>query len=59
MLEARDTFDQETWWEPKVGHSSAWFDNWSQLGALHYYLPLDMHKDYQIDEVNQLCTTKG
>lgn len=56
MLESRDVFDQEIRWEPKVGHSRVWFDNWTQLGALHYYLLIDRHKDYQIAKASQLCT---
>lgn len=29
MIEARDIFDQEILWEPRVGHSSVWFDYWT------------------------------
>lgn len=29
MLEYRDIFDQEIWWELKYGHSNVWFYNWT------------------------------
>jgi len=54
MLEARDCIDQQIWWEPKCGHSSVWFDNWTQLGALYYYLPVSHSNNFDFDEVNQL-----
>lgn len=53
MLEARYLFDQQSWWELKCGHSSVWYDNWTQLGALHYYLPIDLYRNTQLEEVNQ------
>lgn len=31
ILEVMDILDQEIWWEPKCGHSSVWYDNWTQL----------------------------
>ncbi|KAG5627192.1 hypothetical protein H5410_012410 [Solanum commersonii] len=45
-------------WEPKCGHSSIWYDNWSQLGALHYIVPLDSARNVQLDEVKQ-CFLNG
>ncbi|KAH0696402.1 hypothetical protein KY289_013884 [Solanum tuberosum] len=58
MLEARDLIDQHIWWEAKCGHSSIWYDNWSQLGALHYIVPLDSARNVQLDEVKQ-CFLNG
>lgn len=52
MLEDRDVFDQEIWWEPKYGHSGVWCNNWMQLGSLHFYFPIDRPKNYQTEEVN-------
>lgn len=52
MLEARDLIDQNIWWEPKNGHSTVWYDNWTQLVALHYILPIDTAKNLQLEEVN-------
>ncbi|KAK6789411.1 hypothetical protein RDI58_013210 [Solanum bulbocastanum] len=54
MLEARYMFDQEIWWKPNCGHSRVWFDNWTQLGALHYFMPITGHLNLQLDEVRQL-----
>lgn len=31
MLQDKDFFDQEIWWEPRKGHTSVWFHNWTQL----------------------------
>jgi len=27
MLEARESFNQLIWWEPKCGNSNVWYDN--------------------------------
>ncbi|WMV08231.1 hypothetical protein MTR67_001616 [Solanum verrucosum] len=58
MLQARDFIDQEIWWEPRNGQCSVWFDNWTQLGALHYYLPIN-HDHGQLEEVQQLMLVEG
>lgn len=50
----RDSIDQEIWWEPKKGQSSIWYDNWTQLGALHYYLPISRISNSDMEDVNQL-----
>ncbi|KAG5604963.1 hypothetical protein H5410_026455 [Solanum commersonii] len=54
MLMARDSFDQEIWWEPICGHANLWYDNWTQLGALHYIMFVDHVIDQNFEEVNQL-----
>lgn len=59
MLEARNEFDQNIWWEHNCGHSIIWFDNWTQLGGLHYYLPINRSTTYPLDEVNQLMSQGG
>ncbi|KAH0776735.1 hypothetical protein KY290_008146 [Solanum tuberosum] len=51
MLEVRDKIDQPMWWEPKIGHSSLWWDNLTQIGALHYYLPMNYEGDHPLEEV--------
>ncbi|KAH0669429.1 hypothetical protein KY289_023922 [Solanum tuberosum] len=43
-------FDQEIWWEPRCGHSSVWFDNWTQMGALHYIVHINEQHNLQLDE---------
>lgn len=58
MLKARVQFDQEIWWEPKYGHSSIWYDNWIQFGALHYYLLINLNINHQYEEVRQRLTKK-
>ncbi|XP_060200458.1 uncharacterized protein LOC132628710 [Lycium barbarum] len=45
MLEARDSIEQEIWWETKSGTANVWFYNWTRLGALYYTLP-----DQDVDE---------
>lgn len=56
MLEARNQVDQEILWEPRYGNSSIWFDNWTKLGALHYYLPIGVDNHYHLEEVKSLMT---
>lgn len=54
MIEARDCFDQEIWWEPKCGHSSIWFNSWTQLCALYYYFHVPNEHIISFEEVQQL-----
>ncbi|WMV24324.1 hypothetical protein MTR67_017709 [Solanum verrucosum] len=54
MLQARDSIDQEIWWEPRCGQSSLWYDNWTQLGALYYILPISNGLDNNLEEINQI-----
>ncbi|WMV59135.1 hypothetical protein MTR67_052520, partial [Solanum verrucosum] len=50
MLQARDDMDQEIWWEVRNGHSSIWYDNWTQLGSLNYWLPISHSIDENFEE---------
>lgn len=54
MLLARDDIDQQIWWEPRCGNSNIWFDNWTQLGALYYYLPVNYSINIYEEDVSQL-----
>ncbi|KAG5631408.1 hypothetical protein H5410_003125 [Solanum commersonii] len=56
--QARDFMDQEIWWEPRNCQCNVWFDNWTQLGALHYYFPIN-HDHGQLEEVQQLMLVEG
>ncbi|KAH0666513.1 hypothetical protein KY285_027719 [Solanum tuberosum] len=58
MLQARDFFDQEIWWEPREGHTTVWFDNWTQLGALHFLMPIS-HNQSQLEDVKELYAEDG
>ncbi|WMV32542.1 hypothetical protein MTR67_025927 [Solanum verrucosum] len=58
MILARNFFDQEIWWEPKKGDVSVWFDNWTQLGDLHYHMNLN-HDQSQVESVYELCNEDG
>ncbi|XP_049410705.1 uncharacterized protein LOC125873924 [Solanum stenotomum] len=49
---------KEIRWEPGNGQCSVWFDNWTQLGALHYYLPIN-HDHGQLEEVQPLMLVEG
>ncbi|XP_059292439.1 uncharacterized protein LOC132045882 [Lycium ferocissimum] len=53
MLEARDSIEQEIWWETKSGTANVWFDNWTRLGALYYTLP-DQDIDESVEDVSVL-----
>lgn len=54
MLKARDYFDQEIWWQPNSGKSSIMFDNWTQLGALYYYLPISHSNELMEMNIDKL-----
>ncbi|XP_060182743.1 uncharacterized protein LOC132612645 [Lycium barbarum] len=56
MLEARDNIEQEIWWEPKIGSSNIWFDNWTKLGALSYVVPQSWQINEQAEDVSELMT---
>ena len=43
MLQARDNVDHGILWEPKGGQDGLWYDNLTQLGDMHYVLPI-IHK---------------
>lgn len=49
MLKLRDSIKQDIWWEPTVGSSSIWFDNWTRLGELYYVVEYD----FEIKEENR------
>ncbi|XP_060211803.1 uncharacterized protein LOC132639368 [Lycium barbarum] len=53
MLEARDSIEQEIWWETKSGTANVWFDNWTKLGALYYTLP-DQVIDESVEDVSEI-----
>ncbi|KAH0761423.1 hypothetical protein KY290_017496 [Solanum tuberosum] len=59
MLQARDDMDQEIWWEVRNGHSSIWYDNWTQLGSLNYWLPISHSIDENFEEVKQFKEDDG
>lgn len=40
-------------------HSNVSFDKYTQLGSLHFYLPIDRRRDYHIEDISQLCLVDG
>jgi len=54
MLQARDSIDKEIWWQPNNGSSSIMFDNWSQIGALLYCLPVSFSSYLDQEDISQL-----
>lgn len=54
MLDAREEFDQMIWQEPKCGHSSVWYDNWTKMGALYYVIPPSSNLNFSVEEVKEL-----
>ncbi|XP_060190382.1 uncharacterized protein LOC132619513 [Lycium barbarum] len=59
MLEARESIEQEIWWEPKIGSSNIWFDNWTKLGALIYVVPQSWKINEHVEDVSELMTDGG
>lgn len=47
-------FDQEIWWEPRSGSANTWYDNWTQLGALCYVLPINHVMQEGLEDVKSL-----
>ncbi|KAK6789639.1 hypothetical protein RDI58_013439 [Solanum bulbocastanum] len=54
MLHTRHNNDEEIWWKSRCAQSSLWYDNWTQLGALYYILPISDGLDNNLEEVNQI-----
>ncbi|KAK6781416.1 hypothetical protein RDI58_023600 [Solanum bulbocastanum] len=46
------------WWQPREGYASVLFDNWTQLRALHYQIPISQDES-QLDSVHQLYNEEG
>ncbi|XP_060170720.1 uncharacterized protein LOC132601662 [Lycium barbarum] len=59
MLEARDSIEQAIWWEPKIGSSNIWFDNWTKLGALSYVVPQSWKINDHAEDVSELMSNGG
>ncbi|XP_060190609.1 uncharacterized protein LOC132619859 [Lycium barbarum] len=59
MLEARESIEQEIWWEPNIGSSNIWFDNWTKLGALSYVVPQSWQINEHAEDVSELMTDGG
>lgn len=54
MLHARDSIDQEIWWQPNNGSSSIMYVNWSQIGALHYYFQVSFSSNLLQEDISKL-----
>ncbi|XP_059280949.1 uncharacterized protein LOC132034570 [Lycium ferocissimum] len=59
VLEARDSIEQEIWWETHSGTANIWYDNWTKLGALHYVVPNDFIIDDSIEVVSHFIIEDG
>lgn len=51
MLEGRDIIEHQITWHPKMGSSLFWFDNWTGLGALYFFVPLEFEVDESLHNV--------
>nr|XP_016495997.1 PREDICTED: uncharacterized protein LOC107815006 [Nicotiana tabacum] len=51
MLECRDIIEHQNKWHPKMGSSLFWFDNWTGLGALYFFVPSEFGIDESIHNV--------
>ncbi|XP_060202597.1 uncharacterized protein LOC132631015 [Lycium barbarum] len=59
VLEARDSIEQEIWWETHNGTAKFWYDNWTKLRALHYVVPDDFIIDDSVEDVSHFITEEG
>ncbi|XP_060194972.1 uncharacterized protein LOC132624169 [Lycium barbarum] len=51
MLVARDTIEEEIWWEPRNGSANFWFDYWTKLGPLAQLTPVNFPMVDSIQDV--------
>lgn len=51
MLECRDLIKHQIVWQPRMGSSLFWFDNWTGLGALYFFTPPDFYCDESVHNI--------
>ncbi|XP_019263600.1 PREDICTED: uncharacterized protein LOC109241326 [Nicotiana attenuata] len=51
MLECRDLIEHQITWQPNLGSSLFWYDNWTGLGALYFLVPPEFGIDEGIHNV--------
>nr|XP_016493380.1 PREDICTED: uncharacterized protein LOC107812734 [Nicotiana tabacum] len=54
MLEYRDDIENQIIWQPRMGSSLFWFDNWTGLGALYFITPHDVYCDESVHNVYEV-----
>nr|XP_009777125.1 PREDICTED: uncharacterized protein LOC104226764 [Nicotiana sylvestris] len=54
MLECRDLIEHQIYWKLRMGSAQFWFDNWTDLGALYFQVPVEFGIDDDIHNVNDL-----
>ncbi|XP_019241016.1 PREDICTED: uncharacterized protein LOC109221004 [Nicotiana attenuata] len=51
MLECRDIIEHQIWWQPHMGSSLFWFENWTGMGSLYFVTPPDFVCDESIHNI--------
>ncbi|XP_019232503.1 PREDICTED: uncharacterized protein LOC109213197 [Nicotiana attenuata] len=51
MLECRELVEHQIMWQPKMGSSLFWFENWTGLGALYFVTPPNFVVDESIQNI--------
>nr|XP_009608433.1 uncharacterized protein LOC104102441 [Nicotiana tomentosiformis] len=51
MIECKDHIRHQIAWQPKMGSSLFWFENWTGLGALYFITPPDFFCDESVQNV--------
>lgn len=51
MLECKDIIEHQILWQPKLGSSLFWFENWTGLGALYFIIPPKFVCDESIQNI--------
>nr|XP_009768117.1 PREDICTED: uncharacterized protein LOC104219182 [Nicotiana sylvestris] len=54
MLECRDLIEHQIYWKLRMGSALFWFDNWTEMGALNFQVPVDFGIDEDIHNVNDM-----
>ena len=58
-MHVKDKFDKKMWWEYISGHANIWFDNWTELGSLHYVLPITHRLIEGYEDVHHIMEHDG
>ncbi|XP_075083560.1 uncharacterized protein LOC142167295 [Nicotiana tabacum] len=59
MIECRDHIEHQIAWQPKMGSSLFWFENWTRLGGLYFITPPDFFCDESVQNVWKVVRSRA
>ncbi|XP_016482447.2 uncharacterized protein LOC107803276 [Nicotiana tabacum] len=54
MLDCREAIEHQIIWQPRMGSSLFWFDNWTEMGGLYFTTPPKFYYDESIHNVHDV-----